>query len=70
MLGLVFTVPETTRSGELELRAVEEETKGVKEGEEKLCLEHAIKGVETERQVEGVLDMGKGKMGFLVYRND
>ncbi|KUJ11929.1 uncharacterized protein LY89DRAFT_673735 [Mollisia scopiformis] len=77
VLGLVFTAPEN-EVGNLELRDLSsnkmaEELVGEmqEEGEERKCVQDAVRRVEGERQVEGVLEMsGRGKMGFLVYRVD
>lgn len=62
---MVFTAPE--QGHELELRSFIDN----EEERERACLEKAVKAVESERLVEGVLEMdGRGKVGFLVYRTD
>lgn len=70
---MVFTSSEG--NGRLELRdggKMSEEVVRDREGREKRCVEDAVRGVEEARMVEGVLEMGvgRGKMGFLVYRVD
>lgn len=61
----MFTTPE--QGHELELRSLI----GNEEERERTCLEEAVRAVESERLVEGVLEMdGRGKVGFLVYRTD
>ncbi len=68
VLGLVYTLP-AHPADRKELRDV-----GLwrqEEDNEEVCLEYAMKSVEMNRQMEGVLEFeGRGKVGFLVYRQD
>jgi hypothetical protein len=80
VVGLVFTAPEGSPVVGLELRSLPvkgERWVGMKEelvggeGKGRKCVEDAIRNVEQAKQVEGVLEMsGRGKFGYLVYRND
>ncbi len=66
------------QAAEKELRSLSEgegEGKGLNREEEtreseRRCLEDAMRSVELKRQMEGMLEMEGGKLGFLVYRVD
>ncbi len=73
---MVYTRPER-QAAEKELRSVSggEGRELIREKEEmteseRSCLEEAMRSVEMKRQMEGVLEMEGGKLGFLVYRVD
>ena len=76
VLGLVYTRPElqasekeTRSSSGQKRRDLSRENEEKKEGE-RSCLEEATRSVELNRQMEGILEVNGGKLGFLVYRVD
>ncbi|KAL2073684.1 hypothetical protein VTL71DRAFT_11010 [Oculimacula yallundae] len=70
VLGLVFSTGEA-QSSDKELRR-SLPAKVVGEEERRSCVEEAIRKVESERMMEGVLELdGRGStVGFLIYRVD
>ncbi|KAH7356584.1 hypothetical protein BKA65DRAFT_210213 [Rhexocercosporidium sp. MPI-PUGE-AT-0058] len=76
ILGLVFSTGEQEDASYKELRSLPEISRRAQEEEERsrswACVEEAIRKVEEERVMEGVLglDGRGGTVGFLVYRVD